>query len=412
MNISNLRDNYPKLLTHMKENGYGWDHIDRVKHQIRALLSKTELNSIDTYPDVYKYYCEHSDSKTGLEQRLTMLGIIERFDLRGEFPDGRTWQSIKPHGNYRYLSTEFKCIIDTYREFETTRGVMKETSIHGQANNAASFLYELQCAGVSTPEDITQQAVINVFLKADGTLRRSYSYKKAIAAVLKRNVSRNPKLFEKLIAYLPSLKKTRKNIQYLTDEEVLAVKQVLSAPNSGLSLRDKAIGALVLCYGLRRCDIAKLKIDEVDLEHDKIRLCQQKTYTPLELPLTTLAGNAIYDYAVNERISNGCKFVFLAVNKPYGRLTTGTIGDIAAKIMEDAGIRQNDGDRKGTHIFRHRLATDLLGKDVPQPVISRIIGHAAPSSLETYLSSDFIHLKECALSIEKFPISQEVFVNA
>jgi hypothetical protein len=46
----------------------------------------------------------------------------------------------------------------------------------------------------------------------------------------------------------------------------------------------------------------------------------------------------------------------------------------------------------------------LLGNGIAQPIISKITGHISPNSLEPYLSSDFVHLKECALSIEQFPV--------
>ena len=78
--------------------------------------------------------------------------------------------------------------------------------------------------------------------------------------------------------------------------------------------------------------------------------------------------------------------------------------------MQLAGIRQEQGDRKGTHIFRHHLATSLLENGIPRPVISRTLGHTAPDSLEPYLRADFVHLKECAVSIEEFPVSEGVFV--
>jgi len=81
---------------------------------------------------------------------------------------------------------------------------------------------------------------------------------------------------------------------------------------------------------------------------------------------------------------------------------------VAVKIFKAAGIRQLRGDRKGFHIFRHHLATALLGNGVPQPVISRTLGHSSPNSLEPYLSADFAHLKECSMSIERFPVPEEV----
>jgi integrase len=302
--------------------------------------------------------------------------------------------------------------MDIYRLYEEERGAKKARTIYGEFSNGASFLYELQCGGISSPKEITQKSIIDVFLNRDGTLRRSCSYKKIIAAVFRANVQTDPELFNRLNAYLPELRETRKNIQYLTDEEVAKIKRVLAEPNSGLSLRDKAIGTLALIYGLRCCDIAKLKVDEVDFDADEISVCQQKTAVPLVLPITASAGNAIYDYAESERPKNGSEFIFLSENRPYGRLTEGSVGNIAAKIMAVAGIRQNEGDRKGFHIFRHRLATELLGNGVPQPIISKIAGHTSPDSLEPYLSADFIHLKECALSIERFPLRREVFANA
>jgi len=76
--------------------------------------------------------------------------------------------------------------------------------------------------------------------------------------------------------------------------------------------------------------------------------------------------------------------------------------------MSVAKIREMAGDRKGFHIFRHHMATALLENGISQPIISRILGHTSPASLDTYLSADFPHLKECALSIERFPLRKEV----
>lgn len=77
--------------------------------------------------------------------------------------------------------------------------------------------------------------------------------------------------------------------------------------------------------------------------------------------------------------------------------------------MKKADIRNLHGDTKGFHLFRHHVATSLLGSEVETAVISRTLGHSSPESLDTYLDADFIHLKECALSIRCFPVKKEVF---
>jgi integrase len=136
---------------------------------------------------------------------------------------------------------------------------------------------------------------------------------------------------------------------------------------------------------------------------------QQKTKIPLELPLTAITGDAIYDYLTLERPYTESRTIFVSQHKPYERLKSRSIGNVAVTIMKATNIRQSKGDRKGFHIFRHYFATALLENGVSQPVISRTLGHTSPDSLESYLRADFPKLKEYAISIERFPVPKEVF---
>ena len=199
----------------------------------------------------------------------------------------------------------------------------------------------------------------------------------------------------------------RKNIQYLTPDEYAKVKDVLMGSNSKLSFRNKAMGLLAIFTGLRGCDIAGLKLNAIDWDNDIICIKQQKTKVPLTLPLSAIVGNAIYDYIELERPNTDCEYIFISKKRQLGRIKR--LGNVAASIMKAANIRQNKGDRKGTHIFRHHLSTRLLENGIPRPVISSITGQTSPKSLDTYLSTDFVHLKECAISIDNFPVAREVF---
>ena len=411
MNIQNLRETYPTLIAFMQERGYNSEYIANLQREIDFVLANTDCSKWKSYRDVYDYHAGQTSSKQVLRNKLTYLGIIERFDLRGEFPDGQSRQKVIERGKYQFLSPDFKKIIDIYCTFERQRGRKKATTINGESRNTAGFLYEQQLLGISTAEQISQESVLSVFLDECGNLRRSCSYKKQLATVFKANISANPDIFSRILAYLPDLRETRKNIQYLTNEEIIEIKYVIADLEPGLSLRDKAIGTMVLAYGLRCCDIARLTVNDVDLQGERISIRQQKTDVLLELPLIAAVGNSIYDYVTTERPKSECEFVFLSEQRPYGRLADGSLGNIAAKIMKNANIRQNAGDRKGFHIFRHHLITELLANDIAQPIISKIAGHTSPNSLESYLSTDFKHLKECAICIDNYPLSSEVFAN-
>jgi integrase len=207
---------------------------------------------------------------------------------------------------------------------------------------------------------------------------------------------------------LPEARNTRKNIQYLTKNEIKKIKFVLEDASS-LSLRDKAIGLLAFYTGLRSCDIAALTFDQIDWKNDLIRIIQQKTGIPLVLPLRAIVGNAVFDYITKERPKSSENTVFLTVNPPYRRLQSPNLHVICVTIMKKADIRNHPGDIKGFHLFRHHLATSLLEKGVKHPVTSQTLGHQSPKSLDAYLEADFVHLKECALTIESFPVKEEVF---
>ncbi len=408
MNLQNLRENYPKLISYMDTNGYSKTYIDKIKREIKKILSSTNSNRVSCYTDIYQEYAKTSYANDYLRDKRTIIGVIEQFDVHGRYPDGKRRHELFERGAYPLLLPEFKSIIDYYSEAEKKRG-KKITTIYTESHNASTFFLSLQQKGIDNLIKITEEAVLSIFMAPDGTRLRSHSYKKNITAVLRVCIPYHPEICHRILAFLPTLRETRKNIQYLTSEEIQKVKKALAHSKNSLTLCDKAIGMLALYTGLRGCDIAGLTLDAIDWNRDLIHVTQQKTVFPLELPLIAIVGNAIYDYLISERPHTESRYLFVSQNKPYDRLKSGSIGNVAARIMKAANIRQSKGDRKGFHIFRHYIATALLENGVPQVVISRTLGHTSPDSLEAYLSADFPHLKECSISIERFPVAEEVF---
>jgi len=411
MNIENLRSRYPELIDYLHSEGYNENYIYKVVREIKRILEGAGKKDWESYSDVYQEYADRSKSQHYLRHKRTFLGLIEHFDIWGLYPNSRRRHKIVKRAKYHMLTDEFKAVIDYYREAEKKRG-KKDSTIYGEASHASTFLYKLQEKGIKTLQAITEETVLSVFIGVDGRLCRSYSYKKDVAAVFKACIPQDSEVYEKILSYMPVLRESRKNIQYLQQDEIAALKYVLADTSSSLSLRNKAIGLLALNTGLRCCDIAGMTLAAIDWKNDLISINQQKTGAPIELPLTATVGNAIYDYLTQERPNTECDHIFVSESRPHMRLKSGSLTNISNKLLATAGIRQSVGDRRGFHIFRHRLATALLGNGVARPVISQILGHDSPDSLEPYLSADFIHLKECALSVDSFPVDEGVFANA
>ena len=407
MDTSNLRENHYKLILYMETNGYSKHYVSLFRSEIRNILSLADSGKITSYADAYKWYQQSGLSKSSVTGKGTMIAAIEKFDLYGLYPDGSIKQTYTPKGAYHELCSEYKAIVDYFAESAHESG-KRDSSILTQSYAVAVFLLSLQQQGVARLSDATQGNILSIFIMSAGDVIKG-SCLNQIAVVLKTCIPKFPEC-EKTLLLLPLHRNKRKNIQYLMPEEVTKIKQVLAEEHTGLTLRDKAIGVLAFYTGLRRGDIANLKMESIDWDKDTITVNQQKTEVPLILPLTTIVGNAIYDYIESERPEIDCEYIFITRNRPLRRLQNGTgMPEISSTIMKVAGIRQEGGDRQGFHIFRHHFATTLLGKGIPRPVISSLIGHTSPKSLDTYLFADFPHLKECAISIEHFPMPTQVF---
>ena len=214
-----------------------------------------------------------------------------------------------------------------------------------------------------------------------------------------------------ILNILPMLQYGRKNIQYLTEAESNAFRDALRNENNGLTYKCRAIGALLYYTGLRKSDIINLTFSSVDLHRSLIRLYQQKTGQYLELPLSPIVGNALIDYCKNERPSCDEDYLFVGKYAPHRKNGTPAVDNVINSIMKAANIRQNATDRKGAHIFRHRIATGMMSNNTPAAVVSHTLGHSSPKSLDPYLYADKVHLRQCALSISDYPLAEEVFAH-
>lgn len=310
-------------------------------------------------------------------------------------------------GTYLKLQPMFSEIVDHYISVKRDEGILSSSSIINSANRGTLFLYHLQQDSHFTLENVTEYEVIRFFIK-DGKPFRETSYRYRLSDFLKTVSDRYPEC-ALLETWLPFIRKKHKNIQYLTEEEISAIKDALLSESSDLSYCDRAIGLILLYTGLRRCDIASLEMENIDWKKELISLDQSKTGIGVVIPLNVYVGNAIYNYLKYERNSSS-RFLFVTSSGiPFN---SAKIYASANRIYKAADIRQNKGDRRGTHLFRHHLVTAFLENEVPRPVITRAVGHFNPTSDEAYFGSDIEHLRRCTLSIEEYPLNWEVFDNA
>ena len=408
MNIEKLCSTYALLIEHMKTDGYFDGYIKKLETEISWLIKNKEKEKIQSYEEACRIRGSRTESSRMQKWYRQAYGVLKRFDIYNEYPDRKCHEPLVKRGAYPQLNETFKGVINRYKEADMKCG-LKEHSIHNRAIGGSCFLLAMQNRGCRTLNDITEDDAMSFFTKNNNTAVLSYAYKRKIAAVFKADLGIYTEPAKRILTYLPMMRPKRENIQYLTQEEAEAIHRALDCKDNGLTLRARAIGYLLFFTGIRACDIVQMEFPNINWEKEEIRLTQQKTANGLVLPLTAAIGNAIYDYITMERPSSKDTHIFLGELKPYAPLKPGAMWRVASKIYTAASVRQEAGDRRGCHLFRHHVATVWAGKGIARPVISDTLGHTTPASLDCYLSVDIVHLRECALSIERFPVNKEVF---
>lgn len=213
----------------------------------------------------------------------------------------------------------------------------------------------------------------------------------------------------RLIPLFPEIKSTTMPYDALDSQEALKLKKVIDNMGDNWSMRDKAITSIVYYLGLRRGDIARLRIQDVDFESDSLSFIQSKTLVRQELPLRPVVGNAIYNYIMKEHPSCDIESLFVIDDgKNIRPMTAWCVYDIMKKVFKAADVR-TDGGLKGVHIFRHNLVSKLMHSGCDSLEVTAVLGHIRPESLKSYLSSDEKALKKCALDINEYPINMTAF---
>ena len=172
--------------------------------------------------------------------------------------------------------------------------------------------------------------------------------------------------------------------------------------------RGYAILLLSLRLGLRAVDIVNLKFGNISWRTNTIEIIQQKTGRALTIPLLADIGNAIVDYLLHGRPQSLESYIFLRIQAPYTKLSGhSSIYHVVSMYMKKAGIRQSEGEQRGSHCLRHTVAARLLATEAPLPIISSILGHADKNSARVYLSTDLEHLRACALGLDGIEVAKK-----
>jgi site-specific recombinase XerD len=158
--------------------------------------------------------------------------------------------------------------------------------------------------------------------------------------------------------------------------------------------RDYAILLLLARLGLRGGEVVALTLDDIDWEAGYISVCGKGSQRTT-LPLPVDVGEAIAAYLKDGRPSSANRHLFLRTRAPaVGFRGPVAISSLVMHALRRAGI---DAPHKGAHLFRHSLATRMLGQGASLAEIGELLRHRSPETTTIYAKVDLGSLRTLAL---------------
>jgi len=164
-----------------------------------------------------------------------------------------------------------------------------------------------------------------------------------------------------------------------------------------VGLRDFTMFFLMALYGLRASDVVALTLDNIQWRTGKISICQRKTGSFLQLPLTDTAGEVLHGYLKKITPPPPLRHIFVRAKAPIGTLSTSALSARFRLWARRTGV--NMPGRGSCHRIRHSYAVFLLRQGTSVKTIGDILGHRTLESTWTYLRLAIDDLRDVPLPV-------------
>jgi site-specific recombinase XerD len=156
--------------------------------------------------------------------------------------------------------------------------------------------------------------------------------------------------------------------------------------------RDYAILLLLARLGMRAGEVASLTLDDINWKDGNLNL-HGKGGREASLPLLAEVGEAIAGYLQTGRPHCHSRRLFIRQRAPRTGFGSTAISQIVRRALARAGV---DSQRKGAHLFRHTLATDMLRQGASLTEIGELLRHQHPATTMIYAKVDLPALRRLA----------------
>lgn len=181
--------------------------------------------------------------------------------------------------------------------------------------------------------------------------------------------------------------------RFLATEQI---QKILGSCDTGTAIgkRDYALLLLLARLGLRAGEVVALTLDDFDWQAGLVTV-RGKGKRVAQMPLPPEVGAAIADYLSTGRPRCSSRRVFIRAKAPLtGFANSVAICSLVDTAMERAGV---ESEYRGSHVFRHSLATGMLNHGASLDEIGDLLRHRRPDTTRIYAKVDLVSLRSIAL---------------
>ncbi len=377
---------------HLADEGYASRTSTKKKRVVQKLgrwLERSGLELEDLDEQRVAEFLQHSKPKSGSRQgdAATMRSLLVHLRSKGALasPEPATDESA------------VKCVEHAFAQYLLRERGLSPGTLNNYLAVVDRFLTECFDADETTLhfDDLTQQHICAFVL---GYARATSPNRAKLVVAALRGLLRFLRLRGDLTTDLAASVPSVADWKHSTLPKALAPEQVELVLRScdrchAMGQRDYAVLALLARLGLRAGEIVALSLDDIDWDTGVLTV-HGKGGQRDRLPIPQEVGEALAAYLREGRPCCASRRVFIRIRAPHkGLASSVAICMIVRRALARAKL---DPPRRGSHLFRHGLATEMLRRGASLSEIGEVLRHRAQTSTEIYAKVDLEALRALA----------------
>ena len=182
--------------------------------------------------------------------------------------------------------------------------------------------------------------------------------------------------------------------------KVLSPEEVAQLIDAASNLQARAILMLLYSTGMRRGELVRLRVEDIDSKRMVIHIRQGKGGKDRDVPLCPKLLETLREFW-RWRKPKTWLFPQTGSRGKSGHITAHTVWYACDEAARHAGLNK----RVAPHMLRHSFATHLLEKGADLPTIQILMGHADLEATSIYLHLSRRHLEKTINPLEHLSVS-------